>query len=76
MKEPHRKGVAIHPDPESCAGHGNRAGEALTGAHVGQPSNSEITSIHRGGPCVAKGKATRGAAFNASGPSTPRSQRP
>ena len=45
MKEPHRKGVANHPNPESCAGGGNIAGEALTGAHAGQPSSSEITSI-------------------------------
>ena len=45
MKEPHRKGVANHPDPESCAGHGNMTGEALTRAHAGQPSSSEITSI-------------------------------
>ena len=45
MKEPHRKGVANHPDPESCAGGGNIAGEALTGAHAGQPLSSEITSI-------------------------------
>ena len=45
MKEPHRKGIANHPDPESCAGDGNIAGEALTGAHAGQPSSSEITSI-------------------------------
>ena len=45
MKEPHRKGVANRPDPESCAGGGNIAGEALTGAHAGQPLSSEITSI-------------------------------
>jgi hypothetical protein len=45
MKEPHRKGIANHPDPESCAGDGNIAGEALTGAHTGQVSSSEITSI-------------------------------
>ena len=45
MKEPHRKGVATRPDPESCAGGGNIAGEALTGAHAGQPLSSEITSI-------------------------------
>ena len=36
MKEPHRKGVANHSNPESCAGGGNIAGEALTGAHAGQ----------------------------------------
>ena len=45
MKESYRKGVANHPDPESCAGHGNTAGEALTGAHAGQLSSSEISSI-------------------------------
>jgi hypothetical protein len=44
MKEPHKKGVAHHLDPESCADAGNRVGEALIGAHVGQPSSSEITS--------------------------------
>ncbi|MBM4028770.1 MAG: hypothetical protein FJ280_25755 [Planctomycetes bacterium] len=44
MKEPYKKGVANHLDPESCAETGNRLGEALTGAHAGQPSSSEITS--------------------------------
>jgi RNA-directed DNA polymerase len=45
MKEPHREGIANHSNPESCAGGGNIAGEALTGAHAGQVSSSEITSI-------------------------------
>ncbi len=45
MREPYRKGVANHPDPESCAGDGNIMGEALTGAHAGQLLNSEITLI-------------------------------
>ena len=44
MQEPHKKGIANHLDPESCAGVGNRVGEALTGAHADQPSSSEITS--------------------------------
>jgi hypothetical protein len=44
MKEPHKKGIANHLDPESCADVGNHVGEALTGAHAGQPSSSEITS--------------------------------
>ena len=44
MKEPYREGLATHPDPESCASHGNVAGEALTRAHAGQPLSSEITS--------------------------------
>src|SRR5258708_18997920 len=45
MQEPHKKGRAIHLDPESCAGGRKVAGEALTGAHAGQPLSSEITSI-------------------------------
>jgi hypothetical protein len=44
MKEPYQKGVANRLDPGSCADAGNRVGEALTGAHVGQPLSSEITS--------------------------------
>jgi hypothetical protein len=40
MQETHKKGVANHLDPESCAEAGNRVGEALTGAHAGQPSTS------------------------------------
>jgi RNA-directed DNA polymerase len=44
MKEPYKKGVANHLDPESCADVGNHVGEALIGAHVGQPLSSEITS--------------------------------
>ncbi len=41
MKEPHGKGLANRSNPESCAGHGNMAGEALTRAHTGQPLRSE-----------------------------------
>jgi hypothetical protein len=44
MQEPYKKGRANHLDPESCADAGNRVGEALTGAHAGQPWSSEITS--------------------------------
>jgi len=61
MKEPHGKGQATHPGLESCAGHGNMAGEALTRAHAGQPLSSEITSI--GVPtlcCEGEGHATAG----------------
>jgi hypothetical protein len=43
MQEPHKEGVANHLDPESCAGGREAAGEALTGAHAGQPLSSEIT---------------------------------
>src|SRR5688572_4722267 len=42
MQESHGKGPASHPDPESCVGGREAAGEALTGAHAGQPSSCEI----------------------------------
>jgi len=45
MQEPRKKGLANHLDPESCAGDREVAGEALTGAHAGQPLSSEITSV-------------------------------
>ena len=44
MKESHGKDPASHPDPESCVGGRKAAGEALTGAHAGQPSSCEIRS--------------------------------
>jgi RNA-directed DNA polymerase len=44
MKESYGKDPASHPDPESCVGGREGAGEALTGAHVGQPSSCEIRS--------------------------------
>jgi hypothetical protein len=44
MKESYRKDLASRPDPESCVGDRKGAGEALTGAHVGQPSSCEIRS--------------------------------
>ncbi len=57
MKEPYRKGPAIHPDPESCAGGGDTVGEALTGADAGQPLSSEI-SLSACRPHTCEGKAT------------------
>ena len=44
MKESHGKDPASHPDPESCVGGRKDAGEALTGAHAGQPSSCAIRS--------------------------------
>jgi hypothetical protein len=44
MKESYGKDPASHPDPESCVSGHKGAGEALTGAHVGQPSSCEIRS--------------------------------
>jgi len=42
MKVRHRKGVAIHPDPESCGGAREGVTEALTGESAGQPLSREI----------------------------------
>ncbi len=42
MKESHRKGVANHPDPESCVASREAAIEALTGAHAGWVLSCEI----------------------------------
>jgi len=56
MQEPYQKGLANHLDPQSCARDRKVSGEALTGAHAGQPLSSEITtSACR--PCPDKGKA-------------------
>ena len=75
MKESHRKGIATHPDPESCMVGREAAIEALTGAHAGGVLSCEIiatgvpTSYHE-----TEGH-TAGRAM-ASGPRTPRSPRP
>src|SRR5215475_9721270 len=42
MQESHGKGPASHPDPESCVDGRKAGGEALTGAHAGQPLSYEI----------------------------------
>jgi hypothetical protein len=42
MQESHGKAPASHPDPESCVDGRNAGGEALTGAHAGQPSSCVI----------------------------------
>ena len=36
MKEPYRKGLATHPDPESCGVVREGGAEALTGARAGR----------------------------------------
>src|SRR5689334_795628 len=45
MKESYREDPASHPDPESCVDGREAGGEALTGAHAGQPSSCEIRSF-------------------------------
>jgi hypothetical protein len=46
------EGLAIHTDPESCAGTREGAGEALTGARIGGVS-SGVSYIVRGADAVA-----------------------
>ena len=61
MKESHGKDPASHPDPESCVGGRKAAGEALTGAHAGQPSSCEIRSSGVPTPlCEAEGHTEGG----------------
>ena len=62
MKEPYRKGLASHPDPESCAGSSNAVREALTGAHADQPLSCEIKPFGVPTPLSeAEGHIARGA---------------
>lgn len=42
MKVRYRKGIANHPDPESCGGVREGVIEALTGESAGQPLSREI----------------------------------
>ena len=61
MQESHGKGPASHPDPESCVDGRKAGGEALTGAHAGQPSSCEI--MKTGVPTLltgAEGNTTAG----------------
>jgi RNA-directed DNA polymerase len=51
MKESHRKGVATHPDPESCVCRRKATGEALTGAQAGRVLSCEIHHV-RGADAV------------------------
>ena len=60
MKESYRKGLASHPDPESCAEGGNTLGEALTGAHTGQLLSSENRFSPACRPDSLQGKVTPG----------------
>src|SRR5918995_5017564 len=75
MRESHRKGVATHPDPESCVASRKATIEALTGAPAGRVLSCEI--IASGVPTpyhVAEGNTVRG--VNASLVRTLRSPRP
>jgi hypothetical protein len=74
MKESYGKGLASRPDPESCVGVRKEAGEALTGAHAGQPLSCDISRLGcRRGRLTRK--ATSWAASSASRTWTLRSRR-
>jgi hypothetical protein len=45
MKESHRKGIATHPDPESCVVGREAAIEALAGAPAGRVLSCEIIAF-------------------------------
>ena len=75
MKESPRKGVANHPDPESCVASREAAIEALTGAHAGRVLSCEIKVLQRAdGVSLSEGYISGGALV--SPPRTLRSQRP
>ena len=59
MKESHRKGVASHPDPESCMASREAAIEALTGAHVGRVLSCEIIAIQSADAVTRDGRQHR-----------------
>lgn len=75
MQEPHREGVAFHPDPESCVVARKGAIEALTGAQAGRVLSCEIFAT--GVPTLfSKAEGHIHARAIASVRETPRSLRP
>src|ERR1035437_3245292 len=64
MKDPHRKGVANHPDLEPCGDRREAAAEAWTEASVARVSSCEKPTLGRR-PCGQKGKATQAATTSA-----------
>ena len=75
MKESYRKGVAIHPGPESCMASRKTAIEALTGVHAGRVLSCEI--IATGVPTsFSMAEGNIGGCVIASIRWTPRSLRP
>ena len=66
MQESHGKGPASHPDPESCVDGRKAGGEALTGAHAGQPLSCEIQAVRGADAVFGAGRPHRGRAPPAS----------
>ena len=76
MKVPYSEGVATHTGPESCAGHREVSGEALTGESIGQPLSRESRSTIGMPTLYWLRKATRTDAYIARSAPIPRGQRP
>ena len=75
MRESHRKGLASHPDPESCAVSCKAGCEALTGGHAGRALSCEINATGVPTPSIKAEGHTEGSA-SASFRRAPRSHRP
>jgi hypothetical protein len=68
----HSEGVAIHADPESCAGHCREAvREALTGARTGEVLSGESNAV-RGADAVVAGRRQQVRVRSVRGPLPPR----
>jgi hypothetical protein len=74
VKVRYDEGVAIHIDPESCAGVREGVREALTGARAGQPLSGE-NSV-RGADALEVAEGNTAGCVIASTRSTPRRLRP
>ncbi len=59
MKESYRKGVANHPDPESCGVDRKGGAEALTGARAGEVLSREINQTLGADAVVGRGRQHR-----------------
>jgi hypothetical protein len=60
MKESHRKGVANHPDSESCVYRRKAVGEALTGVKAGRVLSCEINHVLGADAVLRGGRPHRG----------------
>src|SRR5678815_1576384 len=76
MKESHRKGLANHPDPESCMARREAAIEALTGAQAGRVLSCEISVLLQSADGVRSLEGNIARCAPASGARTLRSLRP
>ena len=76
MKESYGEGIASHTGPESCAGAGNCAREALTGVRAGRPLSREIFFDRGADAFGVSGRPHRRSRHRETVPSPARSQNP